>query len=89
MFRQALVILEKTLEPAHPDVAMAQNNLAALYQDQQRYSEAELFYRRALAIQEKAFGQDHPAVTTTTNNLGSMYLYQKKYVQAASLLLVP
>ncbi len=60
MFRQAIVILEKTLEPAHADVAMAQNNLAALYQDQQRYSEAELFYRSALAIQEKAFGQDLP-----------------------------
>jgi tetratricopeptide (TPR) repeat protein len=36
------------------------NNLAALYDAQGRYGEAEPLYKRALAITEKALGPDHP-----------------------------
>jgi tetratricopeptide (TPR) repeat protein len=45
------------------------NNLAALYDAQGRYAEAEPLYRRAVAIAEKALGPDHPRVGTALNNL--------------------
>ena len=55
---------EKALGPEHPDVANSLNNLAALYQAQGRYAEAEPLYKRALAISEKALGPEHPDVAT-------------------------
>lgn len=48
---RALGIHEKALGPEHPAVATSLNNLAALYNNQGRYAEAEpLYQRRALAI---------------------------------------
>ena len=49
---------------------LALNNLAALYDNQGRYAEAEPLYKRALAIQEKALGPDHPDVATGAEQSG-------------------
>jgi hypothetical protein len=38
--------------PDHPDVATALNNLAVLYREQGRYSDADVLHKRALAIDE-------------------------------------
>jgi hypothetical protein len=46
------------------------NNLATLYEKQDRHSDAEPLFRRALAIYEKAAGPEHPAVATLLSNLG-------------------
>ena len=62
------------LGPDHPDVARSLNNLAGLYEHQQRYADAEPLYRRALSIRERALGPDHPDVTTSTSNL-AYFLY--------------
>jgi Tetratricopeptide repeat len=35
-------------------------NLALLYDNQQRYNDAEPLYRRAISIREKVFGSGHP-----------------------------
>ncbi len=59
--------------PEHPDVAASLNNLAVLYRDQGKYTEAEPLYQRALAIWEKALGPEHPNVATSLNNLASLY----------------
>jgi len=41
-------------------VATSLNNLAALYNSQGRYPEAEPLYLQALAIAEQALGENHP-----------------------------
>jgi hypothetical protein len=41
-------------------VAYPLNNLALLYQELERYGEAESLYRRALTIREQLLGADHP-----------------------------
>ena len=41
-------------------LGMGLANLGLLYNQQGRYSEAELLYQRSLAIKEKALGPEHP-----------------------------
>lgn len=53
MFREALETLEKTLGPAHPDLATARCNLAAILMDQGKYGDAEPMLRAALLVKEK------------------------------------
>jgi hypothetical protein len=43
-------------------VAASLGNLAILYLDEGKYSEAEALQKRVLAIEEKALGKDHPEV---------------------------
>ncbi len=83
--QQVLAIREKALGPEHPDVALALNNLAGLYDDQGRYAEAEPLYKRALAIYEKALGPDHPDVALALNNLAALYDKQGRTAEAEPL----
>jgi tetratricopeptide (TPR) repeat protein len=69
LFRRALAILEESLGPDHPDVALVLNNLALLLQATNRLGEAEPLYRRALAILERAFGPEH---SSTVMRLGHL-----------------
>ena len=66
-------------------MATSLNNLAALYQAQGKYGEAEPLYQRALAIWEKALGPEHPDVATSLNNLAGLYYAQGKYEEAEPL----
>ncbi|GHO98456.1 hypothetical protein KSF_085040 [Reticulibacter mediterranei] len=45
---------------SHPDTARSLNNLAILYQAQERYQEAELLMRRAVMICQESLGMEHP-----------------------------
>ncbi len=49
-------------------MAQSLNNLAALYQDQDKYTEAEPLQKRSVAIFEKALGPDHPSVAVILGN---------------------
>ena len=53
-----------------PDAAPELNNLAALYQRQERYAEAEPLFKRALAIREKSLGRDHPDLGAVAEQSG-------------------
>ena len=57
-----LFIREKSLVLAHPDVATTLNNLALLYQAQDKYEQAETLFQRALAIRERSLGPEHSDV---------------------------
>lgn len=46
--------------PTHPDVGQSLNNLAALYNNQGKYAEAEPLCQRALTIFEEVLGSEHP-----------------------------
>ena len=52
--------------------AVSLNNLAALYQTQGNYAEAEPLYRRSLEIKEKALGPEHPDVATGLANYAAL-----------------
>ena len=72
MLKRALAITEKSLGPEHPEVAPIVHNLATLYQDMERYAEAEPLYKRALAILGKALGPDHPNLAQTLENYAAL-----------------
>jgi CHAT domain-containing protein len=67
-------------------VATGLNNLASLYHNQGKYTEAVSLYKRSLAINEKALGPQHPSVALSLNNIASLYLSQGKYTDAEPLL---
>src|SRR5271169_3657702 len=79
---KALEMQEKALGPDHPDVATELNNLASLYQSENRHADAEPLYKKALATDEKALGPDHPDVATDLNNLAGLYESQSRYADA-------
>ena len=83
--RGHLAIREKALGAEHPDVANSLNNLANLYQDQGRYTEAELLYKRSLSIWENTLGPEHPFVATSLDNLAGLYHSQGRYAEAELL----
>lgn len=85
LYKQSLIIREKTLEPDHPDVAVSLNNLAAIYYTQGKYPEAEPLFKQSLAIRERVLGPDHPDVATGVNNLALLYKEQGKYAEAEPL----
>ncbi|MEH2316744.1 tetratricopeptide repeat protein, partial [Nostoc sp.] len=56
----------------HPDVALSLNNLAALYDSQGRYSEAEPLYMQALDILERRLSANHPNTVAVGKNLANL-----------------
>ena len=53
-------------------MAASLGGVAALYQAQGRYAEAEPLYQRSLAIREKALGPEHPDVATSLENYAAL-----------------
>jgi tetratricopeptide (TPR) repeat protein len=68
-------------------LATSLNNLAVLYDNQGRYSEAEPLYLEALEMRRRLFTSDHPDVASSLNNLASLYKSQGKYSEAEPLYL--
>jgi CHAT domain-containing protein/Tfp pilus assembly protein PilF len=85
LFKRSLEVFEKTLDPNHLEIATALSNLATLYANQGRYTEAEPPSKRSLEIYEKALGPDHPEVATALGNVATRYLYQGRYAEAERL----
>ena len=76
---------ERVDGPDSPALAAGLDKLAALYQEHDRYGDAEPLYVRALAIREKSLGPEHPDVAASLNNLASLYLEQSRYGEAEPL----
>lgn len=76
---------EKALGAEHLEVAAVLTNLAALYQVQGEYGEAEVLWQRALKIFEKNYGPEHPAVAGILDSLAELYRVQRKYELAEPL----
>jgi tetratricopeptide (TPR) repeat protein len=73
LYKQALAIREKALDPEDPKVATSLNNLAGVYHNQGQYAKAEPLCRRALVIREKTLGPQHPRVATSLCCLAALY----------------
>ncbi len=66
-------------------MATSLNNLAALYDSQGRYTEAEPLYLQALDLKKRLLGDNHPSVATSLNNLAGLYDSQGRYKEAEPL----
>src|SRR5205807_7958469 len=73
--------------PEDPRLARSWNNLAANYQDQGRYLEAEALYRRAIAQWERTLGPEHEDVGACLNNLAVVERALGREKEAESLYL--
>ncbi len=82
-FQSAIARRESLTDPT--PLATSLNNLAALYESQGRYSEAEPLFVRSLSIREQQLGADHPDVATSLNNLAGLYDSQGRYELAEPL----
>ena len=71
-YKKSLAILQKTVEPDHPFVAVTLNNLAESYYLQGRYDQAEPLYQRSLEMLEKTLGSDHPHLATGLENYSAL-----------------
>lgn len=80
--REALIILEKTTGPDHPDFAMSLNNLGVVEAARKHPAGAEALLTRALSIREAQFGSEHPLVASTLLSLSWVFLEQKRYAEA-------
>ncbi|WP_287170587.1 MULTISPECIES: tetratricopeptide repeat protein [unclassified Microcystis] len=68
-------------------MASSLNNLAALYDSQGRYTEAEPLYLQALDLRKQLLGDNHPLVALSLNNLAYLYDSQGRYTEAEPLYL--
>ena len=66
-------------------MATSLNNLAALYKNQGRYSEAEPLYQQALELYKRLLGEEHPYVASSLHNLAALYDNQGRYSEAEPL----
>ncbi len=78
MYERALAIREQVLGPNHPDTASSLNNLAALYDSQGNYEQAQPLFERALAIMEKTLGSNHPNTKVVRGNHARLLEVMKK-----------
>jgi len=82
LYRRALAIQERSLGPDHPSLANTLNNLAALLDQQGKFTESEPLQRRALVILEKALGPLHPDTAATLTTLAVSLDRQNKTVES-------
>jgi len=60
------------------------NNIAVVYYDQKKYTEALDFYKKSLAIRKQHLPSNHPAIAASHNNIGLVYSNLNKYDIAMS-----
>jgi CHAT domain-containing protein/Tfp pilus assembly protein PilF len=77
--------MEKVFGLDSREIAPELNNLAALYQRQGRYAEAEPLFKRALALREKSLPSGHPDVGQSLNNLATLYEKQDRHADSEPL----
>ena len=84
LYLRALRMKEKLLGRNHPDFAKTLNNLAVLYESEQRFSEAESLYKRAVSILQKRLRADHPSLITALNSYTFASSRSRKLLAIAS-----
>ena len=80
-----VAMIDENPDAFEPDLAMSLNNLAALYDAQHKYAQAEPLYKRSLAIWEKVLGPDHPYVCASLENMAELYRATNRPKEADAL----
>ncbi len=70
----------------HPDLVNTMNNLAFLYYDEGRVTDAIAMLRDAHTLARTALGEDHPDVGAIATNLGFWLTQEGNYDEALALL---
>ena len=83
--QEALLIRDTWLDSEHPGVVDSLDNLARLYFQVERYSDAEISYKRILAIRGKNSGPEFPATAEILNNMAILYKTTQRYAEAEPL----
>lgn len=84
LYKQSLVMFEKTLGEKSPRVAQCLGHLATLNSMQGQFAQAEPFRKRALAIYEATFSRDSPFLLGNILDLAHIYRQQGKCSEAES-----
>ena len=90
--QHTVAMCEQVLGADHPLTACSLSNLAALYQEQGKYDQAEALAQRALDHLEQALDGNYTApsdntflLATSLTNLATLYQERGKYVEAEQL----
>jgi len=85
LLREAASLQERTLGPAHPDLANTLNNLGVVCERAGKDDDAEQCYRRAYSIATTAFASDHPFVATSRKNLEEFCAARGRAIDGGSI----
>ena len=80
--REAAARQRRVYGGAHPNLALALNNLGTIVAEEGRLDEAESLYNEALAMAQKVFGDSHPRLAATLNNLGQLAVSHQNWAGA-------
>lgn len=72
-YEKALPIYERVHGKDHPKIAIASNNIGAMYRQLELYGDAVNNFESALAIWKKVYPQGHPNQASALVNLGRTY----------------
>ncbi|KAF8473485.1 hypothetical protein BDZ91DRAFT_714700 [Kalaharituber pfeilii] len=82
---KVILATREKLGADHPSTVDTINNIAVVYKQQGKYSQALELYQRTLAGREKSLGVDHPSTLDTVHGMAIVYEEQGKYSQALEL----
>jgi CHAT domain-containing protein/tetratricopeptide (TPR) repeat protein len=82
---KALDLLEGTLGPSHPCVAVPVHSLAVFQHTQGAYAKAEPLYARVIGIQEEVLGATHVDLARPLDELAALYMQWGEYRKAEPL----
>lgn len=82
---KALALAEKENAP-DSELAMCHIDLAVVYKNQNRFSEAQQLCESGLELQKKGLSENHPYLAYTMRILSSIHFEQGNYDQAKSVL---
>ena len=84
-YRRTLAVMENVMGRAHPSVARALYDLAALEESAEHYTEAEPLAARALEILQEALGSDHLYLAAGLENQAALLRKLRRDRQAQTL----
>jgi TolA-binding protein len=83
---QELALRRPRLGLDHPDTLASLAHLAAIYENAQRWADAEGVYKELIALQRRKGPAGSPELAAATARLSRSLLHQKKYTEAETLL---
>ena len=72
----------KRFKETDPRFIITYGNMALLYQNQQKYPQAENLYQRVLSLRRKTVPENDPQIAKDLNNLATVLSAQGKYAAA-------
>jgi tetratricopeptide (TPR) repeat protein len=82
---RALDLRRRVSGPEHPDTLGTAGNLAALYDLEGKYAQAEGLDNQTLEMRRRVLGPEHPDTLKSMMHLGVVYFDEGKYPQAEAL----